>query len=477
MSNLPSVDARERVSDMTHAASDDCETNVASDTLGFQDRVESSARSYPRHLPISIGKAQGINVTSTDGRQFLDCLCGAGALPLGHNSPVVAKALHQAIDSGQVSQTLDLMSPIREKFMRRLLSVLPPEFSARAKIQFCGPTGTDAVEAAVKLVRVATGRRLIMPFFGSYHGMTAGSMALTGAADVFSVGGNRNDTYFLPFPNPYRRPFGLTAEQELVANIKYIESLIADSASGVPLPAGIILEPIQGEGGVIPAPLSWLRALRHLCDKYDIPLILDEVQCGIGRSGTMFAFEAAGIVPDVLILSKAIGGGQPLSLVVYHEKLDAWRPGSHAGTFRGNQMAMHAGLAVMNELLEHDLVGNARRMGERFTQRADQLLAYDCVGDVRSRGLMIGIEIVDPTMLDHTGTPVAAPLMARRVQQACFHRGLICELGGRLDATLRLLPPLTITAAQLDAVQDIVLASLRDATSAGKAEVAEVALA
>jgi diaminobutyrate-2-oxoglutarate transaminase len=181
----------------------------------------------------------------------------------------------------------------------------------------------------------------------------------------------------------------------------------------------------------------------------------------------MFAFEAAGIVPDVLILSKAIGGGQPLSLIVYHERLDGWQPGSHAGTFRGNQLAMHAGLAVIEELLARDLIANAKRLGERFLQRADRLLAHDCVGDVRGRGLMLGVEFVDPAEVDHTGTPVAAPHVARRVQQMCFNKGLICELGGRLDATLRLLPPLIITDEQLDKVQEILLESVCEVVSGG----------
>lgn len=464
MNHATLADAQGYTEDLTRVAADSAAVGDCTDELDFQSRVESSARSYPRYIPISIAKAQGIHVTSTDGREYLDCLCGAGALPLGHNSPVVAKALHEAIDSQSASQTLDLMSPIREKFMRRVLSILPSQWSPRVKVQFCGPTGTDAVEAAIKLVRVATGRRLIMPFSGSYHGMSAGSMGLTGSANVFTVGGSRHDTYFLPFPNTYRRPFGLPVEQELLANIRYIESLLADPSCGVPLPAAMIIEPIQGEGGVVPAPLAWLRSLRQLCDKYDIPLILDEVQCGVGRSGTLFAFEAAGIVPDVLVLSKAIGGGQPLSLIVYDQKLDGWQPGSHAGTFRGNQLAMHAGLAVIDELLHRDLAGHARRMGECFMQRVDELLTYDCVGDVRGRGLMLGIEFVDPRVLDHTGTPVVAPQVARRVQQACFDRGLICELGGRSDATLRLLPPLTITEAQLTQVQDILLQSIREVT-------------
>jgi len=219
----------------------------------------------------------------------------------------------------------------------------------------------------------------------------------------------------------------------------------------------MILEPVQGEGGVIPAPDAWLASMRAITRERGIPLVLDEVQCGFARTGAMFAFEHAGIVPDVLVLSKAIGGGLPLSVVVYDESLDLWAPGAHAGTFRGNQLAMAAGTATMTYLLEHRLHEHAGAMGERMLGHL-RALARGCniVGDVRGRGLMLGFEIVEAEgELDACGARKASPSLARAIQAEALRRGLIVELGGRNDTVVRLLPPLIVTPEQIDAIATI----------------------
>src|SRR6185312_11635475 len=223
--------------------------------------------------------------------------------------------------------------------------------------------------------------------------------------------------------------------------------------SGVSRPAAMILEVVQGEGGCIPAPDEWLRQIRRITREKEIPLILDEVQTGWGRTGAMYAFEHAGIEPDVLVLSKAIGGGLPLAVIIYDEALDRWQPGAHAGTFRGNQMAMSAGLATLRYLQDQGVPANAVTMGLHLQQRLRALQeSFPEIGDVRGRGLMVGAEIVAPKTRDSFGRPCADGQKARQMQRACFDRGLIIEVGGRHGSVLRFLPPLIVTPVEIDAI-------------------------
>ncbi|EQB4928709.1 diaminobutyrate--2-oxoglutarate transaminase, partial [Pseudomonas aeruginosa] len=364
--------------------------------LERQSRQESNARSYPRRIPLALKKARGLLVEDVEGRTFIDCLAGAGTLALGHNHPVVIEAIRQVLADELPLHTLDLTTPVKDQFVQDLFGLLPLALAAEAKIQFCGPTGTDAVEAALKLVRTATGRSTILSFQGGYHGMSQGALGLMGnlgpkkpLGAVLSTG-----VQFLPYPYDYRCPFGLGGEAGVKANLHYLENLLNDPEGGVQLPAAVIVEVVQGEGGVVPANLDWLRGLRRITEQAGVALIVDEIQSGFARTGRMFAFEHAGIVPDVVVLSKAIGGSLPLAVVVYREWLDKWQPGAHAGTFRGNQMAMAAGSAVMRYLKEHDLAAHAAAMGERLAEHLRILQRdYPQLGDIRGRGLMLGVEI------------------------------------------------------------------------------------
>ncbi|HVQ90793.1 MAG TPA: diaminobutyrate--2-oxoglutarate transaminase [Mycobacteriales bacterium] len=416
---------------------------------------ESNARSYPRRLPVALARAEGMVVTATDGRRFLDCLAGAGALTLGHGHPVVLAAVRAALDSGLPWQTLDLTTPAKDRFVAELLGHLPAEL-ASGRIQFCGPSGADAVEAALKLTKAATGRRAILAFRGGYHGMTHGALAVTGNVAVKApFAGLAGEAHFLPYPYPYRCPFGVGEGGHRIGS-RYLRRMLDDPLGGPAAPAAVLVECVQGEGGVLPAPDEWLRELRRITAERGIPLILDEVQTGGGRTGTLFAFERAGVVPDVLVLSKAIGGGLPLAVVVYREELDRWAPGAHAGTFRGNQLAMVAGHAALRHTVEQRLPERAAVLGERLRSRLLELQASArCVGDVRGRGLMVGVELVDPDAApDELGARPTAPVLAGRVQAGCLDRGLIVELGGRDGAVVRFLPPLVITPEQVDAVAD-----------------------
>ncbi|MGJ5752875.1 diaminobutyrate aminotransferase [Streptomyces puniciscabiei] len=443
--------------------------------LRRQSARESSARTYARALPIVPVRARGLTIEGADGRRYLDCLSGAGTLALGHNHPVVLEAIRRVLDSGAPLSVLDLATPVKDAFITELFRTLPPGLADRARVQFCGPAGTDAVEAALKLVRAATGRTGILAFTGAYHGMTAGALAASGGARDVQVAR-------LPYPQDYRCPFGVGGPHGAELAARWTESLLDDPKSGVPLPAGMILEPVQGEGGVIPGPDDWLRRMRRLTADRSIPLIADEIQTGVGRTGAFWAVDHSGITPDVMVLSKAVGGSLPLAVIVYRDDLDVWPPGAHAGTFRGNQLAMAAGTATLAFVRENGLAERAADLGSRMLNRLGELAdTFACVGEVRGRGLMLGVELVDPAgavsePLDHhpaASDPEpphaprpAAPELAVAVQRECLQRGLIVELGGRHSAVVRLLPPLTISeeqaAAVLDRLSDAVAAVARD---------------
>lgn len=358
--------------------------------LRRQSARESAARTYARALPIVPVRARGLTIEGADGRRYLDCLSGAGTLALGHNHPVVLEAIRKVLDSGAPLHALDLATPVKDAFVTELFRTLPPGIADHARVQFCGPAGTDAVEAAFKLVRAATGRTGIMAFTGAYHGMTAAALAASGHA--FDVQVAR-----LPYPQDYRCPFGVGGARGAELAARWTESVLDDPKSGVPLPAGMILEPVQGEGGVIPAPDDWMRRIRRITAERSVPLIADEIQTGVGRTGAFWAVEHSGVTPDVMVLSKAIGGSLPLAVVVYRDDLDVWEPGAHAGTFRGNQLAMAAGTATLAHVRENRLAEHAALLGARMLAQLRGLAAqYPCIGEVRGRGLMLGLELVDP---------------------------------------------------------------------------------
>jgi diaminobutyrate-2-oxoglutarate transaminase len=444
--------------------------SFGNDYLARQAEIESNARSYPRKLPIALRRGRGVLVEDTDGRDYIDCLAGAGALALGHNHPVVVEAIREALAQEPVLQTLDLPTPLKDRFTRELFDSLPEAFAKDFKIQFCGPSGADAIEAAFKLVKTATGRRGLLSFGGAYHGMTHATLGVTGEpAPRRAISGLGGEVQFLPFPSDYRCPFGVGGAAGAKIGADYIEFLLDDPNSGVLPPAAMILEPVQGEGGVVPAPDAWLRRIREITRGRGIPLIVDEVQTGLGRTGRLYAFEHAGITPDVVVLSKAVGGGLPLSVVVYHRDLDQWKPGAHAGTFRGNQLAFATGAATIRHVVEEGLAEQAERMGLRLTRGLEAIAAeFACIGDVRGRGLMVGAEIVEAGD-GSGGAPPPSPELARRIQHECLRRGLILELGGRFGAVVRFLPPLIVAPEEIDAILErfhTAVSALRDAGGA-----------
>ncbi|KRB87227.1 diaminobutyrate--2-oxoglutarate transaminase [Duganella sp. Root198D2] len=437
--------------------------------LDSQAARESNARSYPRRLPLAIQRAEGIHVTDMDGKTYYDCLAGAGTLALGHNHPAVVDAIKATLEQKLPLHTLDITTPLKEAFVDELFSSLPQEFAQEARVHFCAPTGADAIEAALKLAKIATGRSGVLSFHGGYHGSTHATMSLSGTLhQKGDIPGLMPEVQFLPYPYSYRCPFGVGGEQGQKLSARYIRNLLGDPESGVRPPAAMILEVVQGEGGAIPAPLEWLREMRRITEEHGILLIIDEVQTGFGRTGKLFAFEHAGIVPDILVLSKAIGGSLPLSVLVYRKQFDCWKPGAHIGTFRGNQLAMATGLASLQHIRRENLVEHAAQRGLQLTARLQELQrGVPQIGEVRGRGLMIGVEIVDGQgRTDALGQPLADPALASAIQRKCFQQGLILELGGRHGAVVRFLPPLIITEAQVDIVAGIFAEAVREAAFA-----------
>lgn len=439
------------------------------DVLGRQHQRESAARTYARSLPIVPVRAAGMTVVGADGRRYLDCLSGAGTLALGHNHPVVVEAVQRVIERGAPWHVLDIATPEKDAFVSTLFETLPERLRGGARIHFCGPAGTDAVEAALKLAQTATGRRGIATFTGAYHGMTAGALAVSGGVAVKeAVAGLAAEVTRLPFPYAYRCPFGVGGDASSTLSLDYIERILDDPNGGVATPAALIVEAVQGEGGVVPAPDDWLRGVRRITAERGIPLIVDEVQTGAGRTGAFWAVDHSGVVPDVMVLSKAIGGSLPLAVLVYAGELDTWAPGAHTGTFRGNTLSLAAGEATLRFIRDERLADRAARLGDRLLARlADLAAAHESIGEVRGRGLMIGIELVERSAVpDRCGARPAAPALATRVRAECLQRGLIVELGGRHDSVVRLLPPLTMTDAEADAV----LSRLADALAAAERE-------
>ena len=288
--------------------------------------------------------------------------------------------------------------------------------------------------------------------------MGHGAMSLTGNCTAKNhVANVMPGVQFMPYPYSYRCPMGIGGDAGTKACMNYFERLLKDPESGITKPAAVILEPIQGEGGVIPAPVEFLQAVRRVTKELGIPLICDEIQSGVGRSGKFFAFEHAGIVPDVILVSKAIGGSQPISVVIYDKDLDVWGPGAHAGTFRGNQLAMAAGIVVMRRINNPDFLAEVTRKGNMMMDRVRKLQEeVSIIGDVRGRGLMFGVEFIDPNgPIDLMGNPEPSGEIAAQVQRRCFEERLIMEKGGRNGSVMRCLCPLNISDDDIDIAMTI----------------------
>jgi len=408
--------------------------------LARQADVESNARSYPRRLPVAIARAHGPYVYDADGNVYVDFLAGAGALPLGHSHPELVEVIRR--QAGELTHGLDFPTPAKDAFVTAQLRMLPASMRDRVRIHFCGPTGANTVDAAVKLAKTATGRAEVMAFQGGFHGTTHLSMSLTGQiAQRAPVGNTVPGTHFAPFSYCARCPLGLSRRTCDVNCATWLESALTDANGGVLPPAAVILELVQGEGGTIPAEKEFVQRVATATKAAEAVLIVDEVQTGCGRTGSWFAFEQYDIEPDIICTSKALSGsGLPLGVIIYREGLDVWQPGAHTGTFRGNQLGFASGAAAIAIMRRDHVLDNVRARGEQVHELLAGLADQPHVRQVRGLGLMWGIELQDPG----TGRPSTA--LAKTVQRRALDHGLIVEVGGRQDSVVRILPPLNITA-------------------------------
>ena len=429
----------------------------SAELLARQARRESNARVYPRHFPFAVAEAQGSFIRDLDGNVFVDFLAGAGVLSLGHNHPeLVAAATEQM---GVFTHGLDMASPAKDAFTDAQLSMLPASMRDRMRIQFCGPTGANAVDAAIKLCKTATGRGQIVSFQGGFHGSSHAAMALTGnVSQKRPIANGMPGVQFFPFSSCSRCPLALDPQTCQTNCVSFLERALQDPNGGLELPAAVIMELVQGEGGVIPARLEFVQRVRRLTRELGIPLIVDEVQTGCGRTGTWFAFEQYDIEPDVVIASKALSGmGQPVAIIMYDEKLDTWAPGAHTGTFRGNQLAFAAGAKTVEIVRRDDVLGNVVERGRQVASRLGGFAVHPAVLEVRGMGLMWGVELVAPA----DGRTVTQ--LAEDVQARALRAGLIVELGGRDDCVVRMLPPLNVTTEVMDVALSILIRSIETA--------------
>lgn len=408
------------------------------------ENYESNVRSYCRSFPTVFVKAKGSVMTDEAGKDYVDFFAGAGALNYGHNPDYMNQALIHYLQSDGIVHSMDMYTAPKRDFLEYFTSNILKPRGLNYKIQFAGPTGTNAVESAVKLARKVKGRHNIFAFMGAFHGMTFGSLALT--TDRCSrEGAGQPLNNVTHIPAPYMFP-----ELDTIA---YMDRLLTDDHSGIEKPAAIIVETIQADGGIHVLPVEWLKRLRELCDRHDILLIADDIQVGCCRSGNFFSFERAGIVPDIVTLSKSIGGcGMPVSLVLFKPELDIWEPGQHTGTFRGNQLSLIAGKEGLKYFIENSLDLEVQRKAQIVENYLiENILPLDSRISYRGIGLIWGV--------DFSGfdKDITKPLIA-----ACFKNGLIVERVGRDNNVLKLMPPLVIEDELLYKGLDILKNSLKE---------------
>lgn len=412
------------------------------------ERLESNIRGYVRSFPTVFKSAQGAWLTDAQGKRYLDFFAGAGTLNYGHNNPLVTKALISYLESDGVMHGLDTATVAKTEFLEALDEIILVPRKLDFKVQFTGPTGTNAVEAAIKLARKSKQRSHVVAFTNAYHGHSLGALALTGNQYYhdLSYGSHSNVTH-LPYDG-YLGDFDTSI---------LLKKMLADGSSGLPIPAAVIVETVQGEGGINVASLEWIRQIDAICNANDILLIIDDIQVGNGRTGSFFSFEPAGIEPDIVCLSKAIGGGLPMSLVLMRRDCDTWKPGQHTGTFRGNNLAFVAAKQLLGYWRDDQLSRQIRANGIVIEKTLNQILKNTngaCTA-VRGRGMIWGLEFTNHEM-------------AGRVCKKAFSNGLMIETSGANDQVVKLLPPLTISSSDLnlgltilnDSIQSVVQSTI-----------------
>ena len=396
------------------------------------NKYESNVRSYIRSFPAVFEFAKGSTLTDENGRDYIDFFSGAGAVNYGHNNDYIKEKLIRYLSEDRILHSLDMGATAKREFIEFYEENILKPRGFDYKIQFPGPTGANAVEAALKIARKATGRTGIFALMGAFHGMTLGSLACTTDADS-RAGAGIDLSGVTHLPAPYMFP-----EMD---TLKYYETLLTDDHSGVAKPAAFIIEAVQVDGGVYPLPAEWLQGVRALCDKYGILMIIDDIQAGADRCGRYFSFEYAGIVPDIVTVSKSAGGyGLPFAMTLMKPEIDVLKPGEHTGTFRGNQLAFVAAKAGIEYYLANDMDNEVCRKGALVREFLEKEIApLDSRLQIRGIGLLWGIDF----------NAMPDPEISRTVMQKCFANCLVAERAGRGNNVLKIMPPLVIEDAQL----------------------------
>jgi 4-aminobutyrate aminotransferase len=404
--------------------------------------AEFISPSYTRGYPMVAKSARGAMVEDVDGNVFLDFAAGIAVVSTGHCHPLVVEAIQkQAAELIHISGT-DFYLPGMVELAERLAAVAPGK---EPKKVYFGNSGTEATEAGIKLARYSTRRDKIIAFYGCFHGRTMGALSLTASktAQRKGFGALLSGVFHIPYPNSYRCPYGHPSPCDCVEAATFLETEIFKRLVDPEEVAAVFIEPIQGEGGYIPAPKKFLLELQRICRKYGILLVADEVQSGMGRTGKWWAGDHAGIEPDIICVAKGIASGMPLSATIARASLMDWKPGAHASTFGGNPVCVAAAMVTM-DLLETQYIGNARRVGDYLMNKmADWPAHHRIVGDVRGKGLMIGVEIVRDQR-----TKERAHDFREQIVDRAFHKGLL--LLGAGENTIRVAPPLMIDEEQAD---------------------------
>lgn len=409
------------------------------------DEIESEVQSYARSFPCVFNRAKGEFLYDTDGNEYLDFLAGAGTLNYGHNNPIFKEKLLKYIEEDGITHGLDMHTKAKGEFLESFNEYILKPRDLNYVMQFTGPTGTNAVEAALKLARNVTGRENIISFTNGFHGVSLGALATTGnshhrgAAGVSLSGSSR-----IPYDGYLGEDIDTTA---------YLDKVLFDSSSGIDKPAAVIVETVQGEGGINVASFEWLRNLEKVCRRHDVLLIVDDIQAGCGRTGTYFSFEDAGIKPDIVTLSKSLGGyGLPFAVVLIRPDLDQWKPGEHNGTFRGNNVAFVTAKAAIDTYWKDDkLSKEVKQKGDYIGKRLDSIAEKYGEGNftTRGRGMFRGINCVNGDI-------------AAKITQSAFKKGLIIETSGAEDHVVKFLCPLIISQENLEKGVDIVELAVKE---------------
>jgi len=410
------------------------------------DELESEVRSYARSFPRVFNRASGEYLYDNDGTEFLDFLAGAGTLNYGHNNPLFKKALLEYIEADGITHGLDLHTIAKQRFLETLQAKILRPRGLDYQVQFTGPTGTNAVEAAMKLARNIKGRHNIISFTNGFHGVTLGALAATGNSHHRGAAGvSLNGITRMPYDGYLGDGFDTTM---------YLDKVLSDASSGVDKPAAVIVETVQGEGGINAASFEWLRSLQDVCRRHDVLLIIDDIQAGCGRTGTFFSFEPVKIQPDIVTMSKSLSGfGLPMAVVFMKSELDLWKPGEHNGTFRGNNHAFITATAAINHYWsDSKFEKSIAKKGLVIRDRLDHFVAQYGDGNfvARGRGMFQGINCISGEL-------------AGDISLRAFKKGLMIETSGADDQVIKLLCPLTISDEALAKGLDKIEESIHEA--------------